>query len=301
MQTGNSMVEMISYQVTEGVALLFGFTLLAYLWGQTSKYQHVTLKHNEKDLTKFFIFFCIGLAWLSKFVSRLTWDYINISFVAYIDARSQWGKDHYQWYQKHTRVIHEFLQVLSIFKLCLLSLSFLMNLRKWMKTMQHSLQLPLTGKWLKLLHVFIIAEILMAALAIMLTMLLNEGPYLAGFYPSIEHYLVKPVLIGSYAAFYLSLKRCEKKRSNLPQLRRAANVFLKDTAKAYLYIAQFLMVATVRYFLQEYATPADFAGHARLYYLSFILLYYPSFLVMLLGMSKSVELALKYEQKLIVE
>ena len=43
-------------------------------------------------------------------------------------------------------------------------------------------------------------------------------------------------------------------------------------------------------------SPSDFIGHARLYYLTFILIYYPSFIMMVVGMYRAVKCIASIEE-----
>jgi hypothetical protein len=64
----------------------------------------------------------------------------------------------------------------------------------------------------------------------------------------------------------------------------------KEQVRAsFVFICQFLVVCTTRYLLQDIIASNDFGWHARIYYSLFIVLYFPSFLVMVtFGISKSV-------------
>lgn len=129
----------------------------------------------------------------------------------------------------------------------------------------------------------IIAELLLAFGTFLSIVLSTSGPGLAPYYAAIEHFLMKPLIIAGYIVAFR-------------QATHPSRVILKQTGTAFLLVCQFLVAATLRYVLQEFLSPSDFAGHARLYYLSFLLLYYPSFLLMILGMRRSVTCALAFQE-----
>ena len=120
------MGEVLAFEISEGVCLLLGFTLLAYHWGEASRH-----RHRQPDPSKFAAFLCLGLAWLFVLCSRLAWDIINTAFVAYIEQRSPWGKAAYSWYSRNQHEVGQVLASLSIGKLCLFTVAFLINLRRW--------------------------------------------------------------------------------------------------------------------------------------------------------------------------
>ena len=122
------MAELLAYSIIEGFCILFGFTLLAYHWGKSSKI--CINQSNSTDYSKFITFSCIGIGWLCKLCNRMLWDYINLAYVSYLD-RSLWGKDQYDWYLRNSIWITQFQMILSSIKMCLLSIALLVNVRKW--------------------------------------------------------------------------------------------------------------------------------------------------------------------------
>ena len=85
------MTEILLYEIVEGVCLLLGFTLIAYNWGQLNlnlNTGQMRYRLENPDKSKLITFLCIGLAWLCKLASRMIWDYVNVSYVAYVDNKS---------------------------------------------------------------------------------------------------------------------------------------------------------------------------------------------------------------------
>ena len=91
------MEEILSYAVAEIFLVLLGFTFLALHWGSLIKQQHVENRLHE-DRSKYITFLCLGLMWLSIFLTRSLWDYINYSYVAYVEGRMMWAKQTYTWF-----------------------------------------------------------------------------------------------------------------------------------------------------------------------------------------------------------
>ena len=110
-------------------------------------------------------------------------------------------------------------------------------------------------------------------------MTLALGPIsgLSWLYIGYEQFIAKPLVITGYCVLYARLRHRVKNQSELGQ--------------AFAMISQFLIVCSLRYVLQDIIASNDFGWHARIYYCLFILLYFPSFLLMITkGISKSVSL-----------
>jgi hypothetical protein len=65
------------------------------------------------------------------FMSRSLWDYINFTYVAYVDGKRAWAKQVYTTIQKNSELFNSTLAILNSFKLSVTTLSFGQNLIKW--------------------------------------------------------------------------------------------------------------------------------------------------------------------------
>ena len=62
--------------------------------------------------------------WLTIFMTRSLWDYINFSYVAYVDGKRQWAKQVYTKIQKNSDIVNRALAILNSFKLTVTTLAF---------------------------------------------------------------------------------------------------------------------------------------------------------------------------------
>ncbi|TNV77129.1 hypothetical protein FGO68_gene17481 [Halteria grandinella] len=268
-----SKTELLIYQIIQAVELLLGWTLLAFFWGRATKY---VMHRKNMDNSKFFTFLLIGVALLANTFYRFQWDYINYAYLSYMN-RSLWGKETYEWYQDNQKRITGQLQVLSFIKLWALSSAFMLHMRRWIIALR-----------LQRAHGIIencfFAECILCY-GSMAVVLLGGGKNFAPLiYPHIEHFLVKPVII---VAFIVLLKQAQVQD----------NKHSRESGLAIGCICQFLAVSIIRYLITYYCSPSDYSDRFRLYYLSFIGFYQPSFLLMIGGLCQSVKAIKRIEDR----
>lgn len=161
--------------------------------------QHLVL--HKSDRSKFFTFLCIGLAWTCKLGSRTLWDLINVAFVSYIEGRSAWGKRQYAWYTRNRDAVDFVLGTLSVCKLSLFTIGFLVNLRRWIQVLDPLLN----AKAVRIMLFLMAAETTMAAITILSLLFSESGTVLGFYYVGMEHFIVKPLLVLGYALAYRAL------------------------------------------------------------------------------------------------
>jgi hypothetical protein len=138
-----------------------------------------------------------------------------------------------------------------------------------------------------LLRGVIILELCLALATIATTFEENQGPEAAFVFQFIDNFLSKPFIVFVYVRILSKLKSHLLERASLLEIQKFQ--FLYQQARiAFLLIIQFLAVAFTKYALQSVLRPDNFGGHARFHYLTFFLMYYPSFLLLIIGMTQSI-------------
>ena len=166
----SSMEEILAFAAIEQCMILLGFTFLALQWGQLVKQQHL-IRRLHHDRSKYITFLCLGMMWLSIFLTRSLWDYINFSYVAYVDGKRTWAKEVYTWIQRNLGLVNSALAILNNFKLAVTTLAFGQNLIRWAQIGERE---SLTKKF----QAFILVDIIFAVSTTFLTLAL--GPISGG-------------------------------------------------------------------------------------------------------------------------
>ena len=71
------------------------------------------------------------MMWLTIFLTRSLWDYINFTFVAYVEGKRTWAKECYTWISRNQGLVNSALAILNICKLAVTTLAFGQNLIRW--------------------------------------------------------------------------------------------------------------------------------------------------------------------------